>query len=46
MLSAALGLAGGMVAYWALRLQGRFSIPAIIAWGSLYAIFPLWVGFA
>jgi cation:H+ antiporter len=42
-MSAVLGLAGGMVAYWALRLQGRFSIPAILAWGSLYAIFPLYV---
>jgi cation:H+ antiporter len=42
-LSAALGLAGGVVAYWALRLQGRFSLPAIVAWGSLYAVFPLYV---
>ena len=43
MLSAALGLAGGIVAYWALRLQGRFSVPAIVAWGALYAVFPLYV---
>jgi cation:H+ antiporter len=42
-MSALLGLAGGMVAYWALRLHGRFSVPAILAWGSLYAIFPLYV---
>jgi len=42
-LSAALGLAGGLVAYWALRLQGRFSLPAILAWGALYAVFPLYV---
>jgi cation:H+ antiporter len=42
-LSAALGLAGGIVAYWALRLQGRFSLPAILAWGALYAVFPLYV---
>ncbi len=42
-LSAALGLAGGIVAYWALRLQGRFSLPAIVAWGALYAVFPLYV---
>jgi cation:H+ antiporter len=42
-LSAALGLAGGIVAYWALRLQGRFSTPAIVAWGALYAIFPLYL---
>ena len=39
-LSAALGLAGGIVAYWALRLQGRFSVPAILAWGALYARLP------
>jgi cation:H+ antiporter len=42
-LSAALGLAGGIVAYWALRLKGRFSVPAILAWGALYAVFPLYV---
>jgi cation:H+ antiporter len=43
LLSGALGLAGGLVAYWALRLQGRFSTPAILAWGALYAVFPLYV---
>jgi cation:H+ antiporter len=43
LLSAVLGLAGGIVAYWALRLQGRFSIPAIVAWGALYAVFPIYV---
>ncbi len=43
MLSAALGLAGGIVAYWALRLQGRFSLQAILAWGALYAVFPVYV---
>jgi cation:H+ antiporter len=43
LLSAVLGLAGGVVAYWALRLQGRFSIPAIVAWGALYAVFPIYV---
>ena len=42
-LSAGLGLAGGIVAYWALRLQGRFNVPAICAWGALYAVFPLYV---
>ena len=45
-LSAALGLAGGSVAYWALHLQGRFSLPAILAWGALYAVFPLYVALA
>jgi cation:H+ antiporter len=42
-LSATLGLAGGIVAYWALRLRGRFNVPAICAWGALYAVFPLYV---
>jgi cation:H+ antiporter len=46
MLSAALGLAGGVVAYWALRLRGRFGLRAIVAWGALYAIFPLYVAFS
>jgi cation:H+ antiporter len=38
-LSMLLGLAGGVVAYWALRLRGQFNAPAILAWGGLYAIF-------
>jgi len=42
-LSAALGLAGGVVAYWALRRQGRFSLPAIVAWGILYSAFLAYV---
>ena len=46
MLSAGLGLAGGVVAYWALRLQGRFSLAAILAWGALYAVFPVYVSLA
>jgi cation:H+ antiporter len=43
LLSAGLGLAGGVVAYWALRLRERFTAPAIVAWGVLYAIFPIYV---
>jgi cation:H+ antiporter len=43
LLSAGLGIAGGIVAYWALRLQGRFNLPAIVAWGSLYAVFLVYV---
>ncbi len=43
LVSAALGLAGGIVAYWALRLQGRFNVPAICAWAALYAVFPIYV---
>jgi cation:H+ antiporter len=37
--SVALGLAGGLIAYWALRLRDRFELPAIIAWLALYAAF-------
>jgi len=42
-LSMALGIAGGLVAYWALRLRGQFNAPAIIAWGALYAVFIVFV---
>jgi cation:H+ antiporter len=45
-LSAALGVAGGVVAYWALRLHGRFSVPAIVTWAALYAVFPIYVALA
>ena len=38
-LSMLLGLAGGGVAYWALRLRGQFNAPAIAAWSALYAVF-------
>jgi cation:H+ antiporter len=38
-ISMALGLAGGVLAYWALRLRGRFELPAVIAWMALYASF-------
>ena len=34
-----LGLAGGAVAYWALRLRNQYNAPAIAAWASLYAAF-------
>jgi cation:H+ antiporter len=37
--SVALGLAGGVLAYWILRLRGRFELPAVIAWIALYAAF-------
>jgi cation:H+ antiporter len=39
--SVALGLAGGVIAYWALRLRDRFELPAVLAWLSLYAAFIL-----
>jgi cation:H+ antiporter len=38
-LSAGLGVVGGIVAYEALHRRGRFVLPAIIAWGLLYATF-------
>jgi cation:H+ antiporter len=41
--SIALGVAGGLVAYWALRLRRQFNAPAIIAWGGLYAVFLVFV---
>jgi cation:H+ antiporter len=37
--SIALGLAGGVIAYWALRLRDRFELPAVLAWIALYAAF-------
>ena len=37
--SVALGLAGGVIAYWALRLRDRFELPAVLAWITLYAAF-------
>lgn len=42
-LSVVLGLAGGLIAYWALRLRGQFNAPAIAAWTALYAAFLLFV---
>jgi cation:H+ antiporter len=38
-LSVGLGLAGGVIAYWALRLRDRFELPAVLAWLALYAAF-------
>jgi cation:H+ antiporter len=37
--SVGLGLAGGVIAYWALRLRDRFELPAVLAWFGLYAAF-------
>jgi cation:H+ antiporter len=39
--SVGLGLAGGVIAFWALRLRDRFELPAVIAWIALYAAFIL-----
>src|SRR5919109_269350 len=38
-LSVALGLTGGVIAYWALRLRDRFELPAVLAWLALYSAF-------
>jgi cation:H+ antiporter len=38
-LSASLGLVGGAIAVCALATRARFALPAILAWGGLYAIF-------
>ena len=37
--SVALGLAGGAVAFWALRLRGSFELPAVLASMALYVSF-------
>ena len=41
--SGALGLAGGGVAYWALRLRGRFEPLSIVLWAALFAAFIVYV---
>jgi cation:H+ antiporter len=41
--SMVLGLAGGAIAYAALHRARRFSAPAILAWGALYAAFLVYV---
>jgi cation:H+ antiporter len=38
-ISVALGLAGGVLAYWALRLRDRFELLPVIVWFALYASF-------
>ena len=37
--SVALGLAGGVLAYWALRLRDRFELPVVLASIALYVAF-------
>ena len=37
--SVALGLAGGLLAYWALRLRDRFELLPVLVWLALYAGF-------
>ena len=38
-ISMALGLAGGALAYWALRLRDRFELLPVLVWLALYASF-------
>jgi cation:H+ antiporter len=38
-ISVALGLAGGVLAFWALRLRDRFELPAVLTWLALYVAF-------
>ena len=38
-ISVALGLAGGALAYWALRLRDRFELLPVLVWLALYASF-------
>jgi cation:H+ antiporter len=44
--SALLGLAGGAVAYWALRLRGRFEPLPIALWAGLFGAFLVYVAVA
>lgn len=46
LLSASLGLAGGGLAYWALRLRGRFELLPILLWSALFAAFIVYVAVA
>ena len=44
--SGVLGLIGGVVAYWALRLRGRFELLPILIWAGLFAAFIAYVAAA
>ena len=44
--SGILGLAGGIVAYWALRLRGRFELLPVVIWSALFAAFIVYVSTA
>jgi cation:H+ antiporter len=46
LVSAGLGLAGGVLAYWALRLRDRFEPLAIALWSALFAGFIVYVAVA
>ncbi len=42
--SGVLGLIGGVLAYWTLKLRGRFEWPPVIAWLILFFAFVAYVG--
>jgi cation:H+ antiporter len=44
--SGVLGLAGGVVAYWALRLRRRFEVIPILIWSALFGAFIAYVAVA
>jgi cation:H+ antiporter len=46
LVSAGLGVAGGILAYWALRLRGRFEPLPIVLWTALFAAFIVYVAVA
>jgi cation:H+ antiporter len=46
LVSAGLGIAGGALAYWALRLRGRFEPLPIVLWSGLFAAFLVFVAVA
>jgi cation:H+ antiporter len=41
--SGCLGLAGGVLAYFALRMRGRFTLAPVIAWSALFGSFLVYV---
>ena len=46
LVSAGLGVAGGILAYWALRLRGRFEPLPIVLWAALFSAFIVFVAVA
>lgn len=44
--SGVLGVAGGVLAYWALRLRGRFDPLSIVIWAGLFTAFIVYVSVA
>jgi cation:H+ antiporter len=43
LVSGALGIAGGFIAYWALRMRQRFELLPILLWSALFAAFIVYV---